>query len=540
MSRSLNRWLWSLILLLPVIVLYVAEYQSGDGTAFTGFIQYDQPLYMANARSFFDGHFHLFYNNPFSADPGTPRIYFQPHLFLLGAILALTGCDPGTLYVIFGFIAALICVRVAIALYEEIAGLDRKSSWLGLILFLWGGGVFTIAGAVYHRLSGNPPQDYTSDLFHFDPFGGWWFLNLGRNLIFPTEAYYHAVALGTILLAIRSRFLGALILAGLISMSHPFTGVQFLLILLAWCWIERFFVKSRIVPNWFFGGLAVLLAWHLFYYMVFLNQFPEQLAISQHYALAWVARASAFIPADLLVGLMAAWAMRTLPFAQELFSSPVNRLLLAWFGVSFALGHHDFAFDPMQPIHFLRGYTWMPLFLLGVQPLLRLFDWAERLESVVLRALVVSSVMFIGLLDNVTWMGFYIQKAFLAGRGQVVQPDGFRLKATDRELHAWLKQRPGPHEELLLTADPESPLVYMGIVYAGYRGWYGHSANAPFALKRRQEVLDFFRDGTAPQEWKGRTLFLITDKHAPPAGHEFDVPVIYENEDYRVQEMVVR
>jgi hypothetical protein len=53
---SALRWWVSFALLLPVIALYTCEYLRGG---FTGFIQYDQPYYMANARKFFDGGFHF-------------------------------------------------------------------------------------------------------------------------------------------------------------------------------------------------------------------------------------------------------------------------------------------------------------------------------------------------------------------------------------------------------------------------------------------------------------------------------------------------
>jgi hypothetical protein len=39
--------------------------------------------YMANAREHFDQGFQLTYGNPY-ASYGTPAIYFQPHIFLLG------------------------------------------------------------------------------------------------------------------------------------------------------------------------------------------------------------------------------------------------------------------------------------------------------------------------------------------------------------------------------------------------------------------------------------------------------------------------
>src|ERR1700677_1648254 len=121
--RGAVRWAASLALFLPVILFYLCECWRGDGRRFSGFIQYDQPSYMADARAYFQGGFHLFYGNPYSADPDTPRIYFQIHLLLLGLVQKVTGWDPGFVYVLFGLVAGLACIRVAIALYEDVAGL---------------------------------------------------------------------------------------------------------------------------------------------------------------------------------------------------------------------------------------------------------------------------------------------------------------------------------------------------------------------------------------------------------------------------------
>src|SRR5580704_803828 len=56
-----------------------------NGLVPTAFVQYDLPCYVANGRqSFVDG-VHLNYGNPY-ASYGTPAIYFQPHIFLLGLL----------------------------------------------------------------------------------------------------------------------------------------------------------------------------------------------------------------------------------------------------------------------------------------------------------------------------------------------------------------------------------------------------------------------------------------------------------------------
>jgi hypothetical protein len=531
---SALRWWASLALLLPVIALYACEYLTGW---FTGFIQYDQPYYMANAREFFDGGFHFLYGNPFSPDPHTPEIYFQIHLLVLGLVQVVTGCDPGLLYVIFGFLAALVCIRVAMALYEQTAGLDTPVQWAGLVLFIWGGGVLALVGLGFHLLQHSDLPATLTDLFHFDPAQGWWFLNLGRNLVYPTEAYYHALALGAVLMAMRNNFRAALWLAFLLSFSHPFTGLQFLLILLAWCAWEKGFLKNLTIPFMFPAMLACLLIFHLVYYLFLLNLFPEHRVLFIQWSTAWLDPASAFIPADLLVGFFAWRAMRNGKLAVELFSNPANRLLLTWFVVSFILVHHDLVITPRQPIHFSRGYTWIPLFLLGVQPLLRMLEKGFSLKSRLLRVAALGSIFLIGLSDNLAWFGLHAGMA-LAPRWGItwLSPDGFRSSAADRQLYGWLMKRPVPHEELLITPNSDSPLVYLAMAYTDYRGWYTHYDTTPFANLRKKELVDFFHTGTLPSGWNGRTVLLIVPKEdTHDYGGNLASPILYENDGYRVR-----
>jgi hypothetical protein len=68
-------------------------------------------------------------------------------------------------------------------------------------------------------------------------------LNLGRNMIYPTEAFYHALFLASIVCILRNRLALALALAFLLSVSHPFTGLELLAILLAWSFVESYFME---------------------------------------------------------------------------------------------------------------------------------------------------------------------------------------------------------------------------------------------------------------------------------------------------------
>jgi hypothetical protein len=487
------RWMASVALFLPVIVLYLCEYLRGDGRSFTGFIQYDQASYMADARAYFQGGFHLFYGNPYSPGPGTPRIYFQIQFLLLGFVQKVTGWDSGLVYVLFGFVAGVICIRVAMALYEDVAGLRTGVDWIGLVLFIWGGGILELMGFV----SGN--------LFAFDPAGGWWLLNLGRNLVYPTEAYYHALALGLILVARRGNFRMALTLGVALMLSHPFTGLQMLLVVTVWAGFESVVLKNRAVPFLFAATMAYLVFLHLLYYVVLLNMFEEHRVIFAQWSLAWTESALTAFGADLLVGLLALWAMRTWALAREVFSQAGARLLAVWFVVSVLLAHHDLLFPPKQPLHFTHGYSWCALFLLGVRPLRRLIETILSWRALVMRWAALSLFFTLAFSDNAIWLGF---------QGTHLEP-ALALDDSDRELLRWLNQRPEPHTELLVSKSTRLPLTFLAMTYTDYRGWASHYATTPYALERAREVDDFFNAAKASPGWSGKVILAILSKSEP-------------------------
>jgi len=148
-GASYRYWFYALLLFSPVIIVYACHYFAAwrAGEIPTGFVHYDMPYYMANAREYSDqGGFSFLYSSPYTDHYDSKAIYFQPHLFVLGMIFKLFHPDPGTLFVLFGLLSGLICIRVLILLFEDIFGLDTKIKWIGLLLFVWGGGVLSIAG----------------------------------------------------------------------------------------------------------------------------------------------------------------------------------------------------------------------------------------------------------------------------------------------------------------------------------------------------------------------------------------------------------
>ena len=148
-------WLLALLASLPIGWL-VACYFLGapPGTRATGFIQYDQAYYMAEAREHWDGGFHLLYGLPASPDIDTPRVYFRLQTLFLGTLGKLTGAEPGWIYAAFGLVAMLVFFRLAIALYGSVVGLRSRAECLVLPLFLWGGGFTVLCGSLLQLSAG--------------------------------------------------------------------------------------------------------------------------------------------------------------------------------------------------------------------------------------------------------------------------------------------------------------------------------------------------------------------------------------------------
>jgi hypothetical protein len=518
-------WLAAAGLLLPVVGLYAAHYAHGwaAGDVPTGFIQYDMAGYMAAAREHFDGgRFTLTYGNPASASPDAPRIYFQPMTLLLGVLVRLTGEDPGAVFVAFGLAAGLVAVRLAIAVFEELVGLDSPMKKLALACFVWGGGLLAASGALFGLITGRPVAE---SLWRFDPNEGWWFLNLGRNLIYPTEALYHALALGCLLALLRRRFVAATLLLAVLSASHPFTGIQVIGIVVVWMILERVFGwrQPTRVPLWALAAVLLLGAAHVGYYLVYLPRFEEHAVLVEQWRLPAVLRLENMLPAYALVGALAVWRCRRWALCRKVFSDPRNRLLGIWFAVSFLLANHEWFLTAHQPLHFTRGYLWMPLFLLGAPVLVGLlgrkegkregekgeggkggekkkegFDRDAAIGGSGRRlrpgALVLVAVL---LMDNAVW--FAVHSARPMG--------SMYLECDERRLLTWIG-RDAPADTLLL-ADPPL-LAYLATVYAPHRAWYSHWANTPHAEQRKDDLRKFLETGAAPEGWKGRSVLILS------------------------------
>ncbi len=495
---ALKAWGWALLGSLPFFLVLVIHYQSAaDHQVATGFIQGDQAIYSALGRSIFERGSWLFTHNPFDTDPQAPTIYFSLFTLLLGAITVGLKLDPGVAYVSLTVVMGVAFGRVTYALVRRCA---RGSTYVPLLYLLatWGGGLFTLAAVAANLYGGQAPS---ADLLQFDPGIGLWFLNWGRNLIFASEATYHVLVGGVWLAVLDKRYRLALCLTLLVVATHPFTAAQILAILFFWLVLSRILrVKTGASPLFTIGVVACA-ALFCAYYLWFLPSHPAHAKSAELWSLPWVltwdVALFALGPVAVLA-LVGLWLQRA--GRRELLRSHDNVFLASCFLASFLLANHDLFVRPRQPLHFTRGYIWLPLFLLGLPALHALFEWARgRLSRWSLAALVFGLLC----LDNAAYI---VEHHRMAGRYAFYMP---------RDLRDLLRQI-GEQELRGVVVTPRSFQGCMAAVYTRLSPYIGSPWWTPDFEMRRAQVNHWFGTGIDPA-WIDTVDYLLLPRSMIPS-----------------------
>lgn len=506
-------WLLSAMFCGPLYLLYACNFMFlPPGTHGTGFLQYDQPYYMANARAYFsDGPFTLTYGLPFSFDPATPKVYFQPLTFGLGAILYLTGADPGYLYMAGGLVIAIACGRVAIACYRDIVGGDDSAAFLGLLCLFWGGGLLALGGIGYGLGSGQP---ILATWYRFDPFSGWWLLNLGRNLVYTTEALYHLIFLGCLICLFRKYYLGAFALTAAMSASHPFTGIELIFVVgVATAW-QLYHDRTRAL-QWLLVGVVLLDALHLFYYLYFLSHVSLDHRLMEpqwHEGRGGVNQPVAAMTTLLSQILVAPFAIVQLRdrWKRDHRLTDRQRILVAMWAVVFALSHHDWLIAPIQPLHFLRGYDWTALFLIGAPALV---ETLRKLIAMRRGGIAASALVVLFLFDNVGFVAAQVTVPFRHG-------NNLGYTVTDAEWQILTTLRQPRFAGCVVLSDVATLGETIGslvVTYTPLRAYYPRYGITPESDKRNSEQDAFYRRGLEPAALRSRCVVAIVPASVAPS-----------------------
>lgn len=506
-SSSIRSWTFAALLYLPVVCFYAAHYAVGIADPSqhpTGFVQYDQPYYLANARQYLDGATDgLRYASPFSSLEAPEPIYFQPQVAALALLWKLTGADPGLLFVLFGAVFGVLCIHRCLRLLSLALPSGTRGHGLLALLFLWGGGILFVAGTAYGLLHSEPWGEALSNGFRFDPAGGWWFLNLGRNLVYPLEAYYHFLYFALLVALMEGKHARAMLWLSVLVASHPFTGTAAALVVVGWCCTERWLLRKDAVPHWMPFAALGLLGTTLYYYGIVLPHNAEHASLMAQWTIAWKEDLITILCAYGSVGVLALWRMRSWDRAGAVLGVPQNRLLLLLAVITFALENHDLVMEPVQPLHFSRGYTWSALFLLGVPVLSAGLDRLRTLGTLQ-RGLAIATLSALLLMDNAAWMGVRT-RANLRGAGENIT-----LSADQRALYEWLSTHV-PANTLLVANDPMA--AYLALVYTPHRAYCSHQFNTPYGAARRAALEAYFH-GTVTDAALRESHIVVVDARA--------------------------
>ncbi|MEW6321943.1 MAG: hypothetical protein AB1635_12770 [Acidobacteriota bacterium] len=497
--------LLAVLLVLPATLPYLNHFlvPHGDRAWPTGLVFLDAPYYLANLREHFDtGTFRWLYANGHDWTYDTEHIYFQPWALLVAVGWQISGLsDPLAAWVVFWAASALVCCAVIIALFTRVNGLRRLRDHVLLVAFAWGGGLFALAGATVSLLdAGN-----LDGTLRFDPVGGWWALNLGRNLVYPHEAFLHALFLGALLTALNGRRGTTVLLALVLSFSHPWTGIQLPLVLLAWVGVE-WLASRRSAWLGFGAAVAGVAAVHILYYKVFLGFFPRHRVVeSQMSTMHWVYGIDTQLLAFGVVGAAALWCVRSRDAARAHLIRSANRLFASLALVTLALTNHDLVVsNPIQPLHFDRGYVYTGLFLFGLPAFHAAADAIGRLRPVV-ATLLASLAMGVVLSDNVAFFGAYLVKP--ADRARY----GFKLTDDERAVMRALDD-PELRGATVICSSPE--FEFLVPVMTPLRAWASLNHAIPDNAQRQAELTRFWSAGAMPTEWSNRRLIFVFERGA--------------------------
>lgn len=497
MRVKTNNWLFAFCLLIPMLAFF-AGYLFNYNRDYipTGLIMEDNALYLSYARQYLDADkLNLLYSNPFNETGGYSNIYFQVQSLIL-ALMLKTGLG-GYSMIIFVLLFSLFCFRLVIAIYDILIPASKYRT-ISIILFAWGGGLLALSGIPVHFLRPWDGQDFFDRIFFLDPGWGWWGLNLGRSLFITCEAFYHFLFLLSIYFILKKKWTPALLGIFVLSVSHPFTGIELLAILAAWLGIEKLFIRNKDIPWYFAIGTGLILVFHLFYYLWFLDRYPDHHSVSEQFSVNWRLRFFSMIPAYAIVAPLAFLAIFRFSKPRMYFSDPTKRLFLCWLIVVLLLVNHELFMKPRQPIHFTRGYDWTGFFLLGLPALIPLFEYFKRIRwgkslYIIFIALFLS--------DNFLWITNYIRFTDKTKAVMYISP-------AQKEVLDIVGEK-ADNKTMIVTSDVDVSML--STVYTPVYPWISNRYTTPFYEEKKSRFDKFIQTGVEDSAWVNRKIIYVFD-----------------------------
>ena len=353
---------------------------SPPGIEFFGMLQGDQPAYTVFARGTYLRGNGVLFAQPFDHEADSPRVLVNLTYSALGVLMRVTGDRPVLAWEIWRVVFGGACFALFGGLVARC--LNGPARWWALAFGFFGGGASWIRG-VSIVLSGEEPS-FLKALDLAESGFGWWCLNLFRQGLYPLELAYHTLFFGALLCFLNRRFGLMLVLVGITWASHTITAALLTCALglaLVGDWLRE---PDRRRTGLMLAGLGGLGAAATIYYGFYLPSFPRigrwiEQTLQFQPAMYFAYYPPAFGP-FLLLPAIALWR----PAARFLWHERAGRLCLAWLLAVLFWAHHDWvSFNPVQPIHFVRGHLYAVVVLIAGKAL-ELF-LAQGGKSVLLR-----------------------------------------------------------------------------------------------------------------------------------------------------------
>lgn len=528
--------------LVPVIyalVVHSAALDLRPGHELVGLVHTDDQAYYACAREPFDAASGLRYASPYTTDPSAPRIYSHFAFLLIGTVWRVTGISlyalDQSLRVVFG----IAMMTLAVALFRRAFPARVRNGPLvaaGGVLLTVGGGLAWAAGAWnlawdYLFLLGDGSESLPSPnvwaqllpsaISAAEGGYGEWGASLFRVLAGASECIYHTIFFASVLLHLRGRGGWALFFLFLAWWSHPFTAVELsgvtIVFLLFQFLLGRRGAGRRLVLACAIAGAG------LTYYLLFLPRFPEHASVErQMREFGNIMLFNQVLPAyGLLAPLGAGWIL-TRDFRRSWRRDFRVRLMSAWLAAVVLLVFHDrlpFPGKPIQPLHFSRGYLYVPLTYFAVRGLLL---WTGRLRPVRPASLslfarpAVTALLLVAahLPDNLVFLGALRERLPKMGEPFSVPA---QTMATLRKLRA-LPATLSLHPVGSVAAQGLSSLIP---VLTHHRSLLPHLFNTPFRREKVADAEDFRRSCSYGllKRWKVDALVVAPGEKPCAPGH---------------------
>jgi hypothetical protein len=215
--------------------------------------------------------------------------------------------------------------------------------------------------------------------------------------------------------------------------------------------------------------LAVFIAF-CGYYFAYLPGFPQHRAIHGRWSLEWNLGLASLLAAGTPVFALAAvrcWLDR------HRWRPEMTFFLIAA-AVSLALAKHELVVPARQPLHFTRGYTWLPLCLLGLPCVQQGLVWASSAPLRVGRIALTAAVAALAMLDNATFLvGSWIQPAD--------RPRDCRMSPALADAFRFLEHAGMTGVLLVISPDDDTweDYNYLSATYTGMTPLHGHPYLTP-------------------------------------------------------------